>query len=178
MERGGLAKARQYPLSDEDIRKVVGGDVKIWNYRDLEGLQNIEQMFDDKGRAILLYPNAGPNTGHWVCLIHRGDSIEFFDPYGEAPEEQKDGLSEQRLEAFGIDTPELIRLLKGSGKPVYYNTHQFQSLKNSIATCGRHCAVRLLYSPYSLEKYKSVIDSSKMSPDDFVVGVSYDKIRK
>jgi hypothetical protein len=35
-----------------------------------------------------------------------------------------------------------------------------------------------LYAPYSLQKYASIIKSSGLSPDDFVSGVTYDKLRK
>ena len=77
-----------------------------------------------------------------------------------------------------IERPYLTKLLRASGKPVYYNSHQFQQDKSSVATCGRHCVVRLLYAPYSLDKYKAIIDESGMTPDDFVAALTYDKLRK
>jgi len=178
MERGGIAKVKQYPLGDDDIKKLLGNDIKIWNYPQLEGLSSADQLFDAKGRAILLFPNAAPTVGHWTALIKKRDGIEFFDPYGEAPEEQKDGLSQSRLEQLNIAYPTLTNLLRASGKPVYYNTHAFQSSKPSVATCGRHAAVRLFYAPYDLERYKAAIDSSGLSADDFVSGLTFDKIRK
>jgi hypothetical protein len=178
MERGGIAKVKQYPLGDDDIRKLLGEDISIHTYPQLAEMRSIKELFDSKGRAILLFPNASPTMGHWCCLINKTDGIEFFDPYGEAPEDQKDGLSKSRLEQLNIDRPTLTALLKASGRPVFYNTHQFQQDKGSVATCGRHCAVRLLYAPYSLDKYNAIIKSSGLSPDDFVAGVTYDKLRK
>ncbi|NCX94087.1 MAG: hypothetical protein EBX40_05380 [Gammaproteobacteria bacterium] len=144
----------------------------------MESLSSADQLFDAKGRAILLFPNAAPTVGHWTALIKKRDGIEFFDPYGDAPEAQKDGLSQSRLEQLNIAYPTLTNLLRASGKPVYYNTHAFQSSKPSVATCGRHAAVRLFYAPYNLDKYKAAIDSSGLSADDFVSGVTFDKIRK
>jgi len=174
-----IKKVRQYPLGDDDIRKLLGNDIKIWNYPQLKGLSDIREMFDEKGRAILLFPNISPTAGHWTCLIHKPDHIEFFDPYsGKPDEDQKDGLSTRRMEEWDIKRPYLTQLLRASGKPVYYNNHEFQSSAPSVATCGRHCVVRLLYAPYSLDKYGAIIKKSGMTPDNFVSGLTYDKIRK
>jgi hypothetical protein len=174
----GLGRIRQYPLSDDDLRKLLGSNIKIQTYPQLADYDSADEIFDDMGRGILLFPNASPTMGHWTCLIKRPNKIEFFDPYGEAPEDQKDGMSKSRLEALDIELPYLTRLLRASGKPVFYNTHAFQKDRASIATCGRHCAVRLLYGPFSLDKYKKTIDKSGMSPDDFVSAVTFDKLKK
>jgi hypothetical protein len=174
-----IAKIKQYPLGDDDIRKLLGNDIKIWNYPQLQDLNSAEELFDSKGRAILLFPNSSPTSGHWTCLINRPNSIEFHDSYGDAPDTaQKGGMSKGRLEMLDIEKPDLTRLLRATGKPVYYNHHQFQKESPNIATCGKHCVVRLLYAPYSLDKYASIIKKSGMSADEFVSGVVYNKIKK
>jgi hypothetical protein len=111
-------------------------------------------------------------------MIRRKDGIEFFDPYGDAPEEQKDGLSRGRLESLDIDQPYLTKLLRASGKPVYYNTKAFQQDKASVATCGRHAICRLLYADKSLDDYNKAVQTSKLSPDDFVSGLTYNALKK
>lgn len=176
--RRALVKVRQYPLSDSDIRNVLGPDIKIWNYPQLEKLDSIFDMFDRKGRAILLYPNSGPSCGHWTCLLLKKDGIHYFDPYGEKPEEPKDDVPEELQERWGIENPFISRLLRNSGVDVFCNSHKFQEENQNIATCGRHCCVRLLYAPYSLEQYARIIKKSGLNADDFVSGVVYDKIRK
>ncbi len=174
-----VKKVKAYPLGDDDIRKLLGDDIKIWNYPQLKGLSDIREMFDEKGRAILLFPNISPTAGHWTCLINKPDYIEFFDSYGDAPDtEQRGGMSKGRLEQLDIERPYLTKLLRASGKPVYYNHHPFQSESTDIATCGRHCVARLLYAPYSLDKYGQIIKKSGMTADNFVSGLTYDKIRK
>jgi hypothetical protein len=179
MSRGGIAKVKEYPLGDDDIRKLLGNDIKIWNYPQLKEVEDADDLFDEKGRAILLFPNVSPTSGHWTCLINRPNSIDFFDPYGSPPDtDQKDGLSNNRLKQLEIDHPDLTQLLRASGKPVFYNHHAFQSSSPSVATCGKHCVVRLLYAPYSLDKYGAIIKKSGMSADNFVSGLVYDKIRK
>jgi hypothetical protein len=174
-----IKKVHQYPLGDDDIRKMLGNDIKIWNYPQLKKLSNAEELFDEKGRAILLFPSFSPTSGHWTCLINKPDHIEFFDSYGDAPDtEQRGGMSKGRLEQLDVAHPHLTKLLRASGKPVFYNNHAFQSESPNVANCGRHCVVRLLYAPYSLDKYGGIIKKSGMSADDFVSGLTYDKLRK
>lgn len=176
-EKTGLGAAKEYALSDTDIKSLLG-NVPIITYPELEKYESLDDLFDGKGRAILFFPNASENVGHWTCLIKRRNMIEFFDPYGDAPEEQKDGLSKSRLQQLDIAQPFLSRLMRAERLPIYYNSHAFQSSRDDVATCGRHCVVRLLYQPYSIDKYAAIIRKSGLKPDDFVVGVTYAKLGK
>jgi hypothetical protein len=178
LRRIGLGEVKSYPLSDADIRKMLGDDISIMTYPDLNNIDDINDIFDAKGRCILLFLTSSPTAGHWCCLLNKKKGIEFFDPYGEAPEEQKDGAPAALLDQLNQRQPVLTDLMRKSGKPVFYNTFPFQKTESDVNTCGRHAVVRCLYAPYSLKKYKAIIDSSGMSPDDFVSGLTYDKLRK
>lgn len=178
MSGEALDQVKEYPLSDGDIRRLLGGNIKILTYPQLKGLRSINQAFDDQGRGIVLFLVNGPTSGHWCCLIKRADSIEFFDPYGDTPAEIKDEIPSSRLEELDMASPYLSRLLKQSGLPIYYNTHCFQSKKGDINTCGRHCVVRLLYAPDSVERYAAIIKSSGLTADDFVSGLTYDRLKR
>ncbi len=173
-----LAEVKDYPLSDADIRTILGDNIKIITYPELKKMRSINDCFDNQGRCILLFLTNSPTEGHWCCMLRKKKGIEFFDPYGEAPEEQKDGVPKSQLEALDSSKPYLTALMRSSGLPVYYNTHKFQKESASINTCGRHCVVRCLYAPYSIQKYASIIKKSGMSPDDFVSGLTYDKLNK
>ena len=100
-----MDEAQSYALSDGDIRKLLGGSIKITTYPDLEGIQHIDQLFDRHGRAILFIPQQNEQQGHWCCLIKKHKMIEFFDPYGEPPEAQKDTISEEQLERMKMNEP-------------------------------------------------------------------------
>jgi hypothetical protein len=167
-----------YSLSDGDIKQMLGADAKVIPYPELEHMTDIDQCFDRKGRCILLFLRDNEHSGHWCCLLRHADHIEFFDPYGEKPQAQTRGIPQTRLERMGMDEPFLERLLKAKGIPVYYNTHRFQQLNNSIATCGRHCVVRCLYSKKSLDAYANLIKKSGLTPDEFVSGVTFKAIGK
>lgn len=174
----GLGEVKSYPLSDGDIRKILGKDIKIMTYADLAGLRNIRQAFDSKGRCILLYLTQSDTSGHWVCMLNKGDHIEYFDPYGEAPNSALKTITPEERQEYGEEQPYLTDLMKASGMPVYYNTHPFQKDKADVNTCGRHSVMRCLYAPYSLEKYKKVMDASGMTPDNFVSALTVQKLGK
>ena len=177
MDRG-LGRIKSYPLSDSDIRKILGDDISIITYPDLGKVESIDEVFDRKGRCIMLYLTEDEQTGHWVCMLKKGNRIDFFDPYGEAPEKALDTVPEEQKERLGEEEPLLTRLFRQSGKQIYYNTYPFQKDKRDVNTCGRHSVVRCLYAPYSLDKYKAVVDSSGMSPDNFVSALTAEKLGK
>jgi len=173
-----MEEAQRYPLSDGDLRRLLGRDIRIWNYPQLQDLTDANELFDKRGRAILLFPNSGPHSGHWTALFRRPKMIEFFDPYGDKPEAQKKGLGRSRLEEYDIERPDLTRLLRATGLPVYYNTHDFQRESPNVATCGRHSAVRLMYDGKDIDQYHDMIEESGKSADDFVTEMTFNKLRK
>ena len=178
MAQTGLGEVKSYPLSDSDIRKILGNDIKIITYPMLGKMRHIDECFDTKGRCILLFLTMSETAGHWTCMLKKKKGIEFFDPYGDEPEEQFEDVPKTLLQTLDQDRPYLTKLMRDSKYPIYYNTYAFQKTKADLNTCGRHCIVRCLYAPYSLEKYKKIIDKSGLSPDDFVSGLTYDKLRK
>jgi hypothetical protein len=176
--RGGVQSLIEYPLSDADIRRVLGNDIPILTYPELEDLHSIDDCFDRKGRCIILFLTDSETSGHWCCMMKKKDGIYFWDPYGEAPEEQKDGIPKTRLEQLDMDEPFLTRLMRGSGRPIYYNSHQYQTDRRGINTCGRWCIARLLYAPKSEEYFRKAVKSSGLPPDEFVVGLTANWLKK
>jgi len=161
-----------YALSDGDIRQLLGSGIKITSYPDLEGVNHINELFDAKGRAIIFYPQTDERTGHWTCMIKNGRTIEFFDPYGEPPDYQKDSIPKELLERMKMTEPKLAELLLDSGYRVIYNKEQVQELADDVQTCGRHCVVRLLYADLPVKRYRAKMRQSGLSPDEFVVKVT------
>jgi hypothetical protein len=173
-----MEEAQSYALTDDDIRKLLGGSIKITTYPDLEKMQHIDQLFDRHGRAILFVPQQNEQQGHWCCLIKRHKTIEFFDPYGDPPEGQKDTISEEQLARMKMNEPLLADLLTNNPYKVIFNKVQLQKLENDVNTCGRHCVARLLYHTHPVNKYREIIKRSQMSPDEFVVKLTYDDLGK
>jgi len=168
---GGISELKDYALSDADIRQLLGDDIAIHTYPELQDMESIDELFDSKGRAILLWLTNSPTEGHWTCLMRKKKGIMFWDPYGDPPGDQLEDFSEARLKALDQDGPFLMKLLKESGRSIYYNSHQYQKLKDGYNTCGRWCVARLLYAPKSEEYFKKVVDKSGMEPDTFVAAL-------
>lgn len=165
-----------YALSDSDIRTLLGSGTKITTYPELEGVRSIDELFDRKGRAILFVPQTDETTGHWTCLIKRGRTIEFFDPYGEPPESQKDTIPSSLLERMRMKEPLLADLLLESPYKLIFNKEQVQELADDVQTCGRHCVSRLLFAHLPVAKYRHHIKKSGLSPDEFVLRLTQDEL--
>ena len=84
------------PMSDGDLRKILGKDLKIIRYSDLARLRSLEQLLPrPKDLCILLY-EVQPGEGHWVALLKYSGAYEFFDPYGIYPDDQLNWIPRAR----------------------------------------------------------------------------------
>lgn len=166
-------QAEEYTLSDDDIRRLLGGNIKITSYPNLDKVQHIGDLFDSRGRAIIFFPQQSQQSGHWTAMIKNGREIEFFDPYGEPPDAQKKGLSKTKQEELQMNRPLLSNLLEQSGARIIFNKVQLQEKANDVNTCGRHCVTRLLYSKYPIHKYRGMIAKTGKTPDEFVIATTY-----
>ena len=164
---------REYPLSDSDIIKILPG-LRVLSYPDLNDMSQIEDAFDDKGRCLILYLTEDEHTGHWVCMIKKGKTIEYFDPYGKyRPDEEREWLTKDKLIQLDQYQPTLTELLRRSRYKVIVNPYHFQKDKGDIATCGRHCVCRLYHKDMSLPAYDKMIKNSGHNPDDYVSMFTY-----
>jgi len=177
-----LEKAKLYALSDSDIEDLLGKDIFICVYPYLNEVEHIDDVFDSKGRCMLLFNTINEDAGHWVCMTKKKDRIDFFDPYGLKPDEPMKWLTEEKRDELDMETKRLTQLLRQSGYKVYYNNFEFQNEKKSN-TCGRWCAVRLLYQSYSLDEfYKFIIHYKNKyeleNIEDVVIYLTYEIINK
>ena len=166
-----------YALGDDDIQKILP-NTHIFTYPYLKKVKDIDEIFDDEGRAVMLYLTEDKATGHWTCLIRKPDHIEFFDPYGEKPDHELTWIGRGKRAELEEEKPYLTKLLREKGLPILYNKHKFQEENDDVSTCGRHCAVRLLFKDLSLPEYAHMIERSGMSPDQFVSQLTFQLIKK
>ena len=172
-----LKQVEGYALGDDDLAKIIP-NTHIFTYPYLKQVKHIDEIFDDEGRAIMLYLTEDEHTGHWVGLLRKDDHIEFFDPYGEKPDNELKWISGGMRKKLDEDQPLLSRLLRQSGLPVIYNKTKFQKENDEIETCGRHTATRLLFKDLTLPQYADMIKRSRMNADEFVSRLTYPLIQK
>ncbi len=172
-----LSKILNYSLSDTDIKKICG-NTNIIPYPKLADYENIDDLFDDKGRCILLFLTVNEHTGHWICMIKKNNRIDYFDPYGTCPDCDKKWLSKDKLIELDEDKPLLKKLFQNSGCNIYYNVYPFQEDKAGINDCGRWCAVRLLHYKKSLREFYNMVKNSNLDEDEFISKLSFQILKK
>ena len=78
-----IKRIEQKPLSDADLRTILGASLKILKYSELANVSALSSLLPSgQDYCIILYERE-ENSGHWVALL-RGSSesygYEFFDP--------------------------------------------------------------------------------------------------
>ena len=176
-----IKEEEQYALSDYDLKTIVNNDAKIVLYKDLKKMNYLDEMFDKLGRCILLYGVAEVNNGHWVSVMKRGNTIEFFDPYGFFPDTQNYNLMVPEETVLQQNYPYLLKLIYDGGYDLIYNNRPLQKFNDTTATCGRHSALRQLFYEIPLKEYYKVLEalqkSSKIKDLDTLITVFTEKIR-
>ena len=154
-----IKNAERVELTGKDIGNILGeNDPNILVYSDLFDYKSIDEILGDKGYVILLYQIKNVHDGHWVCLFKQRDYLVFFDSYGLEPDDEVKFIPEfQSLDNRGEALPHLTKLLDESGYRVLHNTHQYQSDRKDINTCGRHTCVRLKFKDLTPDEYHQLM---------------------
>lgn len=163
------------PLSDSEIRAALPG-VRVLTYNNLNRFRSIDELLAPAGACVFLVINdVSPQSleGHWMCCFDAGDHIQVFDSLGEYPDDELGYLPMKFREATNQAKAMLSHLLYDDGRPVRYNDHKLQSSDRHVATCGRHCIVRLLNRGLGEDEYARRLRSQAkrrgVTPDDVVV---------
>ena len=178
-----LKKAINYPLSDTDIQHILKPyKTNIIQYPDLVNVQDINSVFDKLGRCIIFIP-LSPTFGHWCCLLKRkGNIIEWFDPYGLAPDKEKQWISENVLRQLHEEKPYLTQLLQRAneqyGTRIMYNRHKWEAERSGVSTCGRWVALVCLFYNKSFDQINKMIQKSNLSPDTYVTNLTFNILKK
>lgn len=137
------------PLDDSTIREYLPNP-KIITNKELNNIKDINELFDSKNFVdyiIILFLDA-PNKGHWTALCKMGTEdngiIEFFDSYGNPPEEVYKFVPMKKRKELGTDKNKLNELLNNCKYDVVYNPIKYQEEKQNVNTCGRHICNRIL----------------------------------
>ena len=153
-------------LRSGDIIKYLPG-VNILRYEDLENVRRIENVIPPQG-LILLYPGKSNISGHWVCLFIKGNTIFFFDSYGNLVDqaEQYDINNNIKPNMWR----RLTKLLYETPLNVDFNNYQLQSYDINVQTCGYWCVARLKNKNLSTDQFFKVwmVEPGGTIPDELV----------
>ena len=157
-----IVKLIHRALSDEDIRRILGGRCKILKYGALSRYGSLDDLLPDLlDYAIVLYEEK-ENSGHWVGLLKYNNLFEFFDPYGLIPDKELSWVGLKTRRTLNEATPYMSILLK---KEHYvYNHVKYQNLDDYVNTCGSHVChriYRLLHDNMDLEEYHKYMKETR-----------------
>jgi len=160
------------PLTDQDLNRFGITPDHIIKYSDFENVTDIEEILpEDKSFKIILIEYKY-NTGHWVTIMRYGNTLEYFNSFGLIP--SKDDFTDNDVLNEELDQEHLFlnnllgkEMNEDDFANIIYNKVKFQSSKEDINTCGRHCILRILcmlYYDMDLAEYiKFMKDSKKKS---------------
>jgi hypothetical protein len=166
------------PLTDGDLEKHTGikaGD--IIKYSDLKNFNKIEDLLPKDKSAVVILIEDKYNSGHWVCVMRYGKTIEYFNSYGAKWDTDWKFVNKMMRIILGEGTNEMTRLMDNAEKDgwnVVWNKKRFQKLSGRIQTCGRWCVFRIetMKMGFNNEEFHELVRKCKKETggsSDFVV---------
>lgn len=165
-----------YMVSSNDLKNILGDDLKIINFSDLRNYKTIYDLLPKKkDYCIIFYTDDMKNgvmIGHWTCLLRYKDYFEFFDSYGLSVSQELKFISPEKRKRYGEETDYLENLLK----PVKHNYNHFdyQKWDDETTTCGRWVIIRIFLFNEGIIKQNDFHNYLKKKVSKF--GGNYDKL--
>jgi len=173
-----MSKYSDIPLSTQQVQKVAGFAVQLFKYSDLLRYDSIDQVLNNRFKAILLLYEFdftdGNSSGHWAVLFKNKDGINYFNSFGYIPDDfSSDTIPQDLRERFGQAQRHLSYLLSKTNAELNYNEYIVQDDKAN--TCGRWCGYRLRQRNKSLyefvEPFKKAYEQD-INIDDLIIKIT------
>ena len=153
-----IKNAEKIPLAYEDFTNLVNPISHHTIEHSEIKVNNLKDFFRNDRAVIVFLPNKVHTVGHWVAVLkHKNGSTSFFDPYG---------LTYKELcKMLGLKPKEFLAEIE------LHNTHQLQRYRQTINTCGRHCAVRCRMVDLAPTDYAYTIGYGRKMPVDDLITI-------
>tara|TARA_R110000782_G_scaffold16495_1_gene47177 strand:- start:385 stop:1356 length:972 start_codon:yes stop_codon:yes gene_type:complete len=155
----------EYSLSGNDILENV--DCNLIKLSEIKNYNSIDALLKNN-RCVILFENR-MNVGHWTCMYKRGNTIFFFDSYGNDMKGVYDFVPKNINQSLQQNFKDLVKLLYNSPYKVEYNDYELQKDADGINTCGRWCIIRMEYPQLSLDQFNKLFKNKALSPDEIIV---------
>ena len=145
------------PLNVGSLKKLLPKYCTFKTVDELNGHRS--KVFGKYRCVVVLIPSNYTKIGHFVVLIARKRSIEYFSSLGGSPESELDKLGQPRSK--------LLNLL---GRNYTYNRKQLQSDKSDIHSCAVHVLSRVVLWSLKLKEYTNLFTRkvTLQNPDEMV----------
>ncbi len=175
MSEAEIQRIIRKPLSDADLRHILGEDLKILQYSDLANHSTLDSILPKtKDDCIILYEQE-EDSGHWVALMRYDNTVEYFDPYGNKWDVPLSWISREKRQQLGESQRYLSGLLERSNLKRTYSPYHYERTSNKVNTCGSHSAhriYRLRHDNMDLIDYYTYMENAeeklKANPDEVV----------
>lgn len=157
-----ISRLVNFELSNNNIKSLLGKNIKIVSYDDLKNVSNIKDIFDNEQRVVLFFATETMSTGHWECLFIQDNTIIFFDSYGLAPDVAKTYVPEKlliKLKEYPNYLTNLLDKAIDDGYDVVYNKTRYQQMKANVSTCGDWVVTRLLHRNLNGLQFQAYVNS-------------------
>jgi hypothetical protein len=150
------------PMTLSRLRELLPNDSKAVLYSSLQKDNRKRQdIFRGIKSLIVLYEGKidGRKQGHFVCLIPRPHSIEYFSSLGRAPTDE--------MNAFHTDPTAFRNLL---GKNYTYNRKKLQLDSYTVEDCGYWTLARAILAKMKLVEFQKIFQPKSLRSSDEVLG--------
>ena len=159
-----ISELETVQMDIRDIRKYLPSRCKALLYKTLSNSK--KKVFADHDAVVVLYESkiGGKKQGHYICLINRGNSVEYFSSMGRGP---NDELQQLQL----AESPKFADIL---GKNYTYNKRALQNSRNyKVNTCGLWVIARCLLRDKSISDFVKLFGKQTISdPDEAIARFS------
>ena len=131
------------PLSDADLKHILGADLKLVKYSELASEASLDALLPDPKDYCIILIEEEMDSGHWVALLKYNNTIEFFDPYGNKWDTELAWIPREKRQQLGETQKYLSGLLDRTDLKRIYSHYHFEKTAKTVNTCGSHCAHRI-----------------------------------
>jgi hypothetical protein len=181
-------KLNSYALSGDDIKKILGYNVKIIKYPEFGNMDSIFEAFDNRDTCIIFFETVSSSVGHWECIFNDPDTstITFFDSYGLAPDTAENYLRKNTRITLKENKPYLTVLLnkaQDKGYNCIFSTFKYQEMTGDVETCGKWSSIRIKNKGMNNDEFYNYITAIKTKNnlptyDDTISFIVYNIIGK
>lgn len=156
-----FARIISQPLGLEKLRSLLPTDSKAVLYESLRGKKRGE-LFKNLTSLVVLYETKIDNKkqGHFVVLIPRAHSLEYFSSLGRSPTDEMNALHQN---------PNVFRELLG--KNYTYNRKKLQLDSYKVEDCGYWVLARAILHELKLPAFQRLFTPRSLRSSDEVLAV-------
>ena len=158
-----LQEIRRSPLGLNKLREMLPEDSTAVLYSSLaKDTRSRQAIFKGIRSLVVLYETKidGSRVGHWVVLIPRAHSIEYFSSLGRSPSDEMNALHQDKT-AFS-------RIL---GTNFTYNRSKLQLQKYNVDDCGYWALARAILVEFKLRDFQKLFRGRTIRSSDEMLGL-------